>query len=120
MGTEIINCPVNKRFSDSVLKVTYSDNLRSYGHGGWCQWEVEFDNQRCSAPTFAIRAAVYNSSSNDGGDWNNDHQARTVVGMCQTTPAGNLNAGSHDVRVRISDGAGADCYTGWNQTTILI
>ena len=101
---------INKKKADTAIRVSYTDNMRVYGTGQSCRWEIRFDGASC--PGQIICADVYNSAT--GG---NLHHNRTLVGYC----AG-LAAGNHTVTVYVGSSpgySGCDCYTGWQQSWSL-
>jgi hypothetical protein len=90
-----------KAAADSVLRLFWSDNLRVYGHGKWCKWELRIDNNAC-ATTMNISGNRYVVSNQ------NNHMPGVVMGYCK-----GVKAGDHNLKVHVR-GNGADCYTGWD------
>lgn len=83
------------------MKMTYADNLRTYGNGKWCRWTIKIDNKDCKPSLVAIK---YTSATSD-----NDHTPHAMVGTCSGIPAGN-----HKMTIALTRSSGADCHTGWS------
>lgn len=98
-----------KKYNDTKLRVSYSDHFRVNGAGKACRWEVYFNGLPCSQPG-RVAYDVYVDSGNT-------HRPATVLGYCESTSAGSLDAGDViDVNVLVSNSpgySGSDCYTGW-------
>lgn len=92
-----------KKSDDTIMRFTYTDNLRVHGNGKWCKWEIRVDNQPCKENLSGNRYV--------GGN-QNDHVPGQIIGYCiglkKTT--GNFNVMKIHVR-----GNGADCYTGYDR-----
>lgn len=82
---------VNKLSASTSLRITYVDNLRTYGAGKACRWEIRANGASC--PTMPLYANIYNQ-----GD--NPHHTRTFVGYC-----GGLAAGAHQIQVWVDNSA---------------
>jgi hypothetical protein len=99
-----------KKAADSLLKLTFSSNLRTAGAAGHCcRWALRVNGQHC-APS--VNGNVY---INPGGNW---HQHRTINGICRNIPAGQVTV---EPWIEQCPGYGVhDCHTGWNSMTALI
>ena len=113
-----------KKLDDSILKITYTDNLRVYNYqssagSAACQFHVYIDGLPCSVPA-PITGAVYTPRS----DYTNPHRIRTMVGVCAETANGPIGRGDHEVRVYVENyyaGRDTGCYLGWESTaTVLV
>lgn len=89
-----------KAEDNTVIRVTYSDNLRVHGNGKWCKWEIRMDTKPCKKNLSGTRYVV-------GGQ--NDHVPGQIVGFCQ-----GLKKGEHEMKIHVR-GNSADCYTGWDR-----
>lgn len=92
--------------STSLLRITYSDNLRVMSANA-CQWEIYLDGNPLATP---LKTALRN-------DTGLTHRQSTLVGY-----APGVAAGTHTMQVKVSSApgyAGADCYTGWQSTFLL-
>jgi hypothetical protein len=98
-----------KQRADSLLRLTYSSNMRTYGTAGaCCRWELRVNGNNCAPP---VSANVYISPA---GDY---HQHRTMSGVCSGISAGNAT-----VRPYVTNCPGYsvyDCYSGWSSLTSL-
>jgi hypothetical protein len=108
---------VNKAKSDSVLKITYTDNMRALNDTGrdgtWraCRWEVKVNGNSCSHQPLVYDYISY---------LNQDNMLRstTVTGYCQ-----GVSEGNHEVQIWVGptiEGRSSDCYTGWRNSTWVI
>lgn len=100
---------VNKLGAGTALRITYVDNLRTYGNGKACRWEIRANGSSC--PAMPLYFNIYNAVDNP-------HHSRTLVGYC-----GGLPAGTHQIQVWVDNApgfSGSDCYTGWNGATWMI
>ncbi len=95
-----------KRFADTAVRVTYSDNLRVAGTAKACRWEVRFDGNPCTNP-----GGLY-TTQYEGNTGSNRHDPTAFVATCTV-----LAAGSHVGRIYVDNAAGysgSDCHSGWN------
>eukprot|EP00497_Spongosphaera_streptacantha_P003414 TRINITY_DN40_c0_g1_i1.p1 TRINITY_DN40_c0_g1~~TRINITY_DN40_c0_g1_i1.p1 ORF type:complete len:562 (-),score=131.71 TRINITY_DN40_c0_g1_i1:146-1831(-) len=85
---------------DTVMRLTYADNFRVYGHGKTCRWNVLIDGKDCAIP-------IMNGKHN----WHsgNDHEPHAVTGTCP-----GLAKGAHKMTVYLADNNSGDCSTGWD------
>ena len=79
-----------KKIKDSLLKITYTDNLRVYNYANSsgsaaCQFHVYIDGEPCTEPA-PLTGAVYTPHS----AYTNPHHLRTLVGICTATASGPL------------------------------
>jgi hypothetical protein len=90
-----------KKNDDTKLRLTYMDNMRVYGNGKACYWEIRVDGKPC--PSGVIRGDRHNSGSE------NPHRFHSIIGYCDK-----IRKGSRQVSVFVGQVAGgSDCYTGW-------
>lgn len=100
-----------KKYSDSLLKLTFSSCLRTHdasAAGFCCRWEIRINGANCSP---AVSGIVY---INPAGDY---HQHRTISGICAGIPAGPLSI--QPAVALCPSGKPGDCYTGWQSLTSL-
>ena len=94
-----------KLFQDSVLRITYTDNLRVRGDNAACRYEVTVDLNSCPSGALVYDYYTFNV---------NTHRSQTLVGYCE-----GVGVGFHDLGVRVSNFVPesqtslGDCYTGW-------
>ena len=101
-----VNFAFDKRYSNSRLKVTWTDSYRTIsgtGNGGACGWDLRIDGSTC-APNPLLHVQ-HNTGSNPSAD---THMSSTVVGVCEA-----ISAGGHTITVwaKRRDGD-EDCYRG--------
>merc|ERR1711998_499844 len=90
-----------KKSDKSRLRLTYMDNIRVYGNGKACYWEIRIDGKPC--PSGVVRGDRHNSGSE------NPHRFHSIIGYCDKIPKGD-----HKLNVYVGRIAGgSDCYTGW-------
>lgn len=107
-----------KAEDDTDLWITWFDNLRVTGGSLSCQWEILVDGETCSVPGRMLVDMYQNSGSNL-------HIPTTLTQVCsETTTAGNIDAGSHTLSVRITGTvpghSKGDCWTGWYDQQIMM
>jgi len=90
-----------KGSSNSVMKLTYADNLRTHGNGKICYWRIRVDGKNCPIDIYNSK---YTARSSD-----NDHTPHAIIGTCAK-----ISAGSHVMSIYLWRNGGADCYTGWS------
>jgi len=90
-----------KNLANSLMKLTYADNLRVYGNGKVCYWNIKVDNRNCP---INIVNAKHTTATSD-----NDHTPHAIVGTCK-----GIKAGTHTMTIGLTRNGGADCYTGWS------
>jgi hypothetical protein len=100
-----------KKRDDSVLKVTFSSNMRTYNiAGSCCRWTIRVNGENCTPP---VDGLVYINITGA-----NPHRHRTIVGICRDIPAGPITVRPY---VELCQGYGpADCFTGWNSTSTIL
>jgi len=99
-----------KAKTNTKIRISYTDNLRTAGTGKACRWEIRVDGRSC--PNQALIYDDYASKDD------NTHSSRTVVGYCS-----GVAAGSHTIGIWVGNTpgySGSDCYTGWNNSTWVI
>lgn len=97
---------VTKRFADTGIRVTWSDNFRVINNNKACAWEVLFNDQRCTNPAPAM-LTKYEGNTNS-----NRHDPAAFVATCFGLSAGTIN-----ITTRVMQApsyTGSDCHTGWN------
>ena len=100
----------SKAKTDTKIRISYTDNLRTHGNAKGCRWEIRVDGRSC--PNQALVYDDY-ASAND-----NTHSSRTVAGYCS-----GVAAGSHTIGIWVGNTpgySGSDCYTGWSSSTWVI
>ncbi|MEK8020255.1 MAG: hypothetical protein VSS75_025565 [Candidatus Parabeggiatoa sp.] len=99
-----------KAKTQTKIRISYTDNLRTHGSNKACRWEIRVDGTSC--PSQALVYDYYAKKED------NTHRSRTVVGYCS-----GVAAGSHTIRIWVSNTPGypgGDCYTGWYNSTWVI
>jgi hypothetical protein len=99
-----------KESSTSLLRVTYSDNIRVHSAGTSFQWKVLLDGAGTN-----IITSLHNTAS--GNVSVNSHRQSTVIGYLSGVPAG-----VHTLSARVTQiggTPGGDAFTGWNSTFLL-
>jgi hypothetical protein len=92
-----------KQQVNSLMKLTYADNLRVIGNNKWCKWWIKVDGKDCPIP-------IYNAMHTANGyGTDNDHIPVAIAGTCA-----NVKAGVHTMTIALTRSSGADCYTGWS------
>jgi hypothetical protein len=94
-----------KRFTDTGVRVTWSDNFRVLGNNNACQWEVMFNGNACASPGALVHGKY------EGNTSSNRHDMGTFVGTCFGLAAGTVTISTRVYAV--SGYSGPDCYTGW-------
>jgi len=111
------NGPINgrvlsfvKESSTSLLRVTYSDNIRVVTTNSSFQWKVFLDGAGTN-----IITSLHNTTQ-DGTTGVNSHRQSTVIGYLAGVPAG-----AHTMTIRVAQigGPAGDAHTGWNSTFVL-
>ncbi|XP_077982790.1 collagen triple helix repeat-containing protein 1-like [Glandiceps talaboti] len=106
-------CPFNKMFSDTALRVVWNGNLRVLSSTGACnRWSFTFNGNECSDP-LPIDTAIYNHQSV------NSLRASQVEGLCYGIPAGAVKLEFRVGDCQSSHSSG-DAYTGWNSASRII
>lgn len=101
---------LTKQYSDTGVRVAWSDNFRVLGAGTACRWEILFNGAACANPG-PIMFSKYVS------DAQNAHEPVGVFGTCFGLPAGIVTI---TARVGPPSGfPGTDCYTGWQSMSSL-
>ena len=94
---------IDKKSSDTSLRLLYQDNFRVHLSGKACSWEIKVDGKSCSSGV--IRGDRHVS----GGE--NTHRFHAIIGYCD-----NIAAGKHKIQAYVAQApgySGSDCYTGW-------
>ncbi|MFK7779636.1 MAG: hypothetical protein QM490_00600 [Candidatus Gracilibacteria bacterium] len=105
--TRVLN--FNKIKDASKIRISYTDNFRTYPNAVSCRWEIKIDGASCLNQSLVYD--VYNSGANP-------YHSRTFVGYC-----GGVTAGNHEIQVWVSGTPGytaGDCYTGFAGSTWVI
>jgi len=99
-----------KLYSDTGIRVGWSENFRVFGANTACRWEILFNGASCANPG-PITFDKYVS------DTQNAHEPAGVFGTCLGLPAGMVTI---TTRVGPAPGYGVvDCYTGWQGISSL-
>jgi hypothetical protein len=97
-----------KKYSDTGVRVGWTDNFRVGLASTACQWEILFNGAPCASP---ITFAMYETSSSYS------HDPVGVFGTCFGLPAGPVF-----ITTRVGPPPGfppSDCYTGWQGVTSM-
>lgn len=97
---------ISKKFANTGIRVSWSDNYRVLGNNMACRWEVLFNGAQCANPG-PIMIDKY-----EGGTGSNRHDPGSMFGTCFGLPVGSVV-----VTTRVGPSLGYpvnDCYTGWN------
>ncbi len=100
----------SKAKTNTKIRISYTDNLRTAGTGKACRWEIRVDGGSCPN-----QALVYDDYANEDDD---TRTSSTVVGYCS-----GVAAGSHTIGIWVGKTpgySGSDCHTGWNNSTWVI
>ncbi|XP_065186675.1 uncharacterized protein LOC135817423 isoform X2 [Sycon ciliatum] len=113
----IATLPFRKKHTSTVLKLSYSGAIRTWGSGTAARWYFKIDNRECVRPT-KIDIAMYQGS----GD--NTHIPAVLTGICESTNSTGVNiaAGDHNITVHVGRVSGygiGDPDSGWASTSIL-
>ncbi|XP_065195432.1 uncharacterized protein LOC135826756 [Sycon ciliatum] len=113
----IASVTFRKKYANTVLKLSYSGDIRVLVSGGDARWHFKIDGQECARPS-KIDIVMYQSSS--GGI----HVPSLLTGVCESTASNgaNLAAGHHTIAVhvgRIPGRGNGNPYTGWLSMSIL-
>ncbi|XP_065194474.1 uncharacterized protein LOC135825780 [Sycon ciliatum] len=106
-----------KKYANTVLKLSYSGNIRIYVGGGQSRWYFKIDGKECARPTrIDISMAQVNNENN--------HIPALLTGVCESTSSdeANIAAGLHDISVHVGGIGSAPkghAYSGWASTSIL-
>ncbi|XP_065194756.1 uncharacterized protein LOC135826043 isoform X5 [Sycon ciliatum] len=106
-----------KKQTNTVLKLSYTGNIRTVGAGTAARWYLKIDNRECVRPT-KIDIAMYQSS----GD--NTHIPAVLTGICESTysSGANIAAGNHTITVHVGKTSTHDignADSGWSSSSIL-
>ena len=106
-----------KKHTNTVLKLSYSGNVRTRGAHTVARWYLKIDNRECVRPT-KIDIMMYQSSDD------NTHVPAVLTGICESTysSGASIAAGDHTITVHVGSVPGqlaSDAYTGWASTSIL-
>ncbi len=98
-----------KAKTNTKIRISYTDNLRTYGSAKGCRWEIRVDGRSC--PNQALVYDVHTQSLQT-------LRISTVVGYCS-----GVAAGSHTIGIWVGNTpplTGSDCATGWKNSTWVI
>ncbi|XP_065194730.1 uncharacterized protein LOC135826024 [Sycon ciliatum] len=112
---QITSVTFRKKHTNTVLKLSYSGNIRTVGANTGARWYLKIDNRECARPT-KIDIAMSQSSGH------NTHIPAVLTGICESTysSGANIAAGDHTITVHVGRyGLASDAYTGWASTSIL-
>jgi len=100
-----------KTETNTKIRISYTDNLRTQGLNKGCRWEIRVDGSSC--PNQALVYDDYASAHVE-----HTHSSRMVLGYCSGVPAG-----SHTIGIWVGNTpghTGSNCATGWNNSTWVI
>lgn len=103
-----------KSIESSNIRIIYSDNFRVIGSAKACRWKITIDDKECATnQSNQLNHDRYSATAS------NVHAGGIIFGYCSGIPKG-----QHKIEVSVSpvraQDKGADCYTGWNNTTWTI
>eukprot|EP00117_Sycon_ciliatum_P043682 scpid106296/ scgid5833/ Collagen triple helix repeat-containing protein 1; Protein NMTC1 len=106
-----------KKHANTVLKLSYTSNIRTYGANAAARWYFMIDNRECARPT-AIDVTMHQSTTDDSV------VPSSLTGICESTTSNgaNIAAGHHTIAVhvgRLSNKLFGNPYSGWRSTSIL-
>ena len=84
-----------KKRDNTVLRVTFSENIRVMGRGVAVRWFITIDGQECVKPS-KLDIAMYQSDPTE-----NSPIPSVLVGICQANAAGQIKKGTHNIDVNI-------------------
>ncbi|XP_065195190.1 uncharacterized protein LOC135826510 isoform X2 [Sycon ciliatum] len=84
-----------KKRDNTVLRVTFSENIRVMGRGVAVRWFITVDDQECVKPS-KLDIVMYQSDPHE-----NSPIPSVLVGICQATAAGQIKKGTHNIDVNI-------------------
>ncbi|XP_065194745.1 uncharacterized protein LOC135826040 [Sycon ciliatum] len=117
---QIASLTFRKKQTNTVLKLTYSSNIRTGEYNGHVRWYFVIDDLECTKPTKLDIGMI----QVPGG---NDHIPSVLTGVCESTSsaATNIPAGDHTISVRVGrmeNAPGApfgNPHSGWHTTSFL-
>ncbi|XP_065195229.1 uncharacterized protein LOC135826547 isoform X3 [Sycon ciliatum] len=114
---QITSVTFRKKHTNTVLKLSYSGNIRTATGNTGARWYLNIDNRECARPT-KIDIMMYQNS----GD--NTFVPAVLTGICESTysSGANIAAGDHTITVhvgRLRGYAASDAHTGYLSTSIL-
>ncbi|XP_065194728.1 uncharacterized protein LOC135826021 isoform X4 [Sycon ciliatum] len=116
-GGQIASVMFRKKHTNTVLKLSYSGNIRIYGAITAARWYLKIDNRECARPT-KIDIVMYQSSDD------NTYIPAVLTGICESTysSGADIAAGDHTITVHVGEVPGvpaSETLTGWASTSIL-
>jgi hypothetical protein len=116
----LMTCYFDKKFDHTVVRLTFSGNMRYISTGYRAHWWLQVDGKPCIPhdPNVSrgggIDASLHMTSNQD------QHRMATIAGFCDKL-AGNqpIGKGRHQVQLRLQTDAG-DAYTGWASASRII
>jgi flagellar biosynthesis chaperone FliJ len=100
-----------KAKTNTQIRISYTDNWRTYGTGKGCRWEIRVDGRSCPNQALVYDDYAYKDD--------NTFSSRKVIGYCS-----GIAAGSHTIGIWVGNVPGGhsagDCYTGWNTSTWVL
>eukprot|EP00117_Sycon_ciliatum_P001064 scpid93946/ scgid6887/ Collagen triple helix repeat-containing protein 1 len=114
---EITSVTFRKKYANTVLKLSYSGNIRTLVAHQTARWYFKIDNRECERPTkidIVLRQ----------GALLNTHVPSLLTGICESTNSKgtNIAVGDHTITVHVGRALGhgnANPYTGLTSTSIL-
>ncbi|XP_065194356.1 uncharacterized protein LOC135825664 isoform X2 [Sycon ciliatum] len=114
---QVASMTFTKKRNDTVLKLSYSSNIRTHGALAATRWFFRIDGQECRKPT-TIDIGMWQNTAD------NMHVPAVLTGICESidpTGAG-LRYGQHTISVQVGpmrNFAIANANSGWYTTSIL-
>ena len=106
-------CEFHKCYSNTLLHVYYSGNIRISGCSQCCnRWYFTFNDAECSSPG-AIDAALYQAHAGDL----NKHEHGHIEGYCDGIPEGNVQVKINVGKCIGTGQALGNAYTGFGSTS---
>ena len=110
---KLVHMAFTKKRTDTMLRITWASNIRTYSSAGSARWYIRIDGAECKVPQ-KLDEAMYQ------GNGHNLHTPGLLMGYCQATSKGAISRGSHTISVHIQrTGGSTDLYSGWQSTSTL-
>lgn len=95
-----------KQGSSSRVKITWTDNIRSYLQPGSCAWHLTIDGNSCSPSPLILN--TYNNAQNSS----NIHITASTTQVCE-----GLASGTHSLIVWVKNQNNSQCHRGYLDAT---
>ncbi|XP_065194988.1 uncharacterized protein LOC135826287 isoform X2 [Sycon ciliatum] len=114
---QVAKVTIKKKQSSTLLHISYTSNIRSYGnHGSQARWYAKINDLECTIPN-KVDMLLYRDSSL-GLSYSPAH----LDGLCKKSRTGHFSAGYHTVSIHTEDVGGVvpfNAYTGYLSTSTL-